>query len=237
MYQTSLRDAHLCVRNLKRSMAFYRKFLGLHVTEIAAKTAFMTSGGPHHELALWELGAKASTATDGTVGVNHLTFDVSDKRSFDLAHPKLTAGGIKAQPVDHRMGCGAYLNDSDGNGIEIDCDTREEPDGASRWRGEDRPLPLDRIRKPLRQKPQSVAPPQLTTQPDTSSSGMCPEADIERYRPWSFDQLHPDCCALLSARSFTPKCTKPRREGNVCQMSPRPCHAFLGKSVTFLCAE
>jgi catechol-2,3-dioxygenase len=60
MYQTTLGHAHLCVRNLKRSVTFYKKYLGLRLREIAAETAFMTGSGAHHELALWELGMKAS---------------------------------------------------------------------------------------------------------------------------------------------------------------------------------
>src|SRR5689334_16575063 len=126
MYQTSLGHAHLCVRNLKRSVAFYKKYFGLRLTEIAAKTAFMTTGDPHHELALWEVGMKASRTASRTIGLNHLAFDVPDKRSFGLAYRKLIAGGIAVEPVDHRIGWGVYFKDPDGNGLEIYCDTRAE---------------------------------------------------------------------------------------------------------------
>ena len=145
MYQTSLGHAHLCVRNLKRSVAFYRKYLGLRLTEIAAKTAFMTSGGPHHELALWELGMKASRSAPGAIGLNHLAFDVLDKRSFGLAYRKLIQGGIAVEPVDHGIGWGAYFKDPDGNGLEIYYDARTESDGRKLWRGTDRPLTRERI--------------------------------------------------------------------------------------------
>ena len=107
MYETSLGHAHLCVRDLKRSVAFYKKYLGLRLTEIAARTAFMTSGGPHHELALWELGMKASRLAARTIGLNHLAFDVPDKHSFSLAYRKLIQGGIAVEPVDSQdwLGC------------------------------------------------------------------------------------------------------------------------------------
>ena len=90
MYQTTIGHAMLYVRELERSVAFYTACLNLRVTEIVKeKFAFLTSGGPHHELALYAKGADAPTAPNGSVGLCHLAFNVPDKRSFAQAYRKL----------------------------------------------------------------------------------------------------------------------------------------------------
>lgn len=146
MYEIRIGHAHLNVRDLKRSVAFYMTFLSLKVTEeVAGRVAFLTGGAPHHELALSAQGMSAPAPVPDGVGLYHLAFDVPDKRAFALAYRKLTAEGIQVAPVDHRIGWGLYFQDPDGNGLEIYCDTRREADGSALWRGENRPLPRERI--------------------------------------------------------------------------------------------
>ena len=146
MYQTRIGHAHLFVRELERSMAFYTEYLNLKVTEQqAGRYAFLTSGAAHHELGLSARGPDAPTPAPGSIGLFHLAFDVADKRSFALAYQKLTGDGIAVSPVDHKIGWGLYFADPDGNGLEIYCDTREQPDGAALWSGQDRVLDDARI--------------------------------------------------------------------------------------------
>jgi catechol 2,3-dioxygenase len=146
MYQPRLAHAHLFVRELERSVAFYTTYLNLRVSEtVAERSAFLTGGGQHHELALTAKGADAPAPQPGGVGLFHLAFDVPDKRSFAEAYQKLTEDNVQVSPVDHQIGWGMYFSDPDGNMLEIYCDTREEPDGALLWRGENRPLSPSRI--------------------------------------------------------------------------------------------
>ena len=153
MYQTSIGHAHLFVRDLARSVAFYKDYLGLQVTEITGETtAFLTSGAAHHELALSALGMAALDPAPQSVGLFHLAFDVPDKRRFALAYSKLTEGGITVSPVDHKIGWGAYFKDPDGNLLEIYCDTRREPDGEGLWGGQNRPLAGERILAALQEQ-------------------------------------------------------------------------------------
>jgi catechol 2,3-dioxygenase len=84
------------------------------------------------------------------VGLNHLAFDVPDKRSFAEAYRKLVDGGVEVEPIDHRIGWGCYFKDPDGNGLEIYCDTRNATDGDNLWRGKDRPLTREHILAALR---------------------------------------------------------------------------------------
>lgn len=146
MYQATIGHAMLYVRELERAISFYTNCLNLRVTEtVKGQSAFLTSGGPHHELALYARGPDAPAAAEGGVGLCHLAFDVPDKRSFAEAYRKLVDLKIEVSPVDHQIGWGMYFTDPDGNVLEIYCDTRAEPDGAWLWRGEDRPLSSDRI--------------------------------------------------------------------------------------------
>jgi catechol 2,3-dioxygenase len=146
MYRTTIDHVMLYVRELEPSIAFYTTYLNLRVTEVVqGKVAFLTSGDRHHELALYAKGAQASAAPESSVGLCHLAFNVPDKRSFAEAYRKLIDSNVKVSPVDHQIGWGVYFSDPDGNRLEIYCDTRSEPDGASLWHGENRPLLGPRI--------------------------------------------------------------------------------------------
>lgn len=150
MYKPRLGHAHLFVRELPRSVAFYRDLLNLEVTEtVNDETAFLSSGDLHHELALTAQGSDAPSPPSNGVGLFHLAFDVPDKRSFAEAYQKLTKAGVEVSPVDHRIGWGMYFNDPDGNMLEIYCDTRTAADGDTQWRGQNRSLSDDRIRAEL----------------------------------------------------------------------------------------
>jgi len=146
MYKTTIDHVMLYVRELEPSINFYTNCLNLRVTEVVqGKVAFLTSGGPHHEVALYARGPEASASPEGTVGLCHLAFRVPDKRSLAEAYRKLIDSNVKVNPVDHQIGWGVYFSDPDGNRLEIYCDTRNEPDGASLWHGNNRPLLEARI--------------------------------------------------------------------------------------------
>lgn len=146
MYRPTIGHAHLYVRELARSVSFYTTYLKLQVTEtVGDRSAFLSSGGAHHELALTALGANAAAPQSAMVGLFHLAFDVPDKRAFAEAFRALSAGGVSVSPVDHQIGWGMYFKDPDGNMLEIYCDTRQEPDGEPQWRGVNRELTSSRI--------------------------------------------------------------------------------------------
>ena len=146
MHRPRLGHAHLFVRELPRSVSFYETYLNLRVTEmVGERTAFLSGGDAHHELALTAIGAGAAGPGKETVGLFHLAFDVPDKQAFAEAHGRLIAGGVPVSPVDHQIGWGMYFRDPDGNMLEIYCDTRQEPDGAAFWRGTNRELAASRI--------------------------------------------------------------------------------------------
>lgn len=141
-YHTRLGHAHLKVRDLNRSITFYTRCFDLKVIElVAGQYAFLSGGDLHHEIALQALGADASNPNPYGVGLYHVAFEVPDKRTFAQAYQLLRGDGVDVAAVDHLISWAMYFDDPDGNGLEIYCDTRGEPDGAALWHGTNRRLP------------------------------------------------------------------------------------------------
>lgn len=146
MYQTSIGHAHLKVRDLDRSVAFYTRFLNLRETErVGNQYAFLTGGALHHEIALQHVGAAAPSPPERGTGLYHVAFEVPSAREFAAAYQALTGAGVPVAPVDHLISWAMYFDDPDGNGLEIYWDTRDRPEGATLWRGVNRPLEPEMI--------------------------------------------------------------------------------------------
>jgi catechol 2,3-dioxygenase len=140
-YSTKIGHAHLKVRDLRRSIDFYTRFLALHVTEqVEDAYVFLTGGSFHHEIALQDVGPDAPHPPAQGTGLYHVAFEVPDKRSFARAYRTLTEAGVQVAVIDHYISWAMYFNDPDGNGLEIYWDTRNEPGGRQLWRGENIPL-------------------------------------------------------------------------------------------------
>ncbi len=140
-YKTKIVHAHLKVRDLQLSIDFYRRFLGLNVTEVVGNHyAFLTGGAFHHEIALQNVGSDAPKPPARGTGLYHVAFEVSDKRSFALAYRILCEAEITVLAVDHFISWAMYFDDPDGNGLEIYWDTRNEPGGRALWHGDNAPL-------------------------------------------------------------------------------------------------
>jgi catechol 2,3-dioxygenase len=146
MYSTKIGHAHLKVRDVERSIAFYASYLKLHVTErVGDHYTFMTSGPLHHEIALQRVGPNAAAPDPHGVGLYHVAFEVPGKREFAEAYKTLIDGGVSVATVDHFISWAMYFDDPDGNGLEIYWDTRGEPGGKALWGGENQPLPSETI--------------------------------------------------------------------------------------------
>lgn len=129
---THVGHVHLKVRDVDRSIDFYRDVLGLTITERHGNYAFLSFGEHHHDLALQGIGEDAAGPGPG-VGLYHAAFEVESREALRAVAERLDGRGVAVSPVDHGISEALYFDDPDGNGCEVYRDTRES-DGE-RWQG------------------------------------------------------------------------------------------------------
>lgn len=124
----ALGHAVLRVRDLGRSLAFYRDTLGLkEVARYAGRMVFLSCGESHHDLALQEIGKGAPSPNPAAVGLYHLAFKVGDTLQ-DLVEMKtrLERAGVPIVGAsDHTVSKSLYVMDPDA--IEIELYIDEDP--------------------------------------------------------------------------------------------------------------
>jgi len=136
----------LKVRDLDRSLAFYRDLLGFTVSsEMSNVMIFLTATGEnHHDLALLRVGDSAPSPAPNAVGLYHVAIQLADWSAVKQAHGILAERGLLKGTADHGVTRSLYAADPDGNEIELFCDApREEWVGRVRDAMTVRPLDLD----------------------------------------------------------------------------------------------
>ena len=116
----------LYVKDLNRSLAFYRDLLGFQEVGRAfgGAAAALTSGRTHHELLLIEVGDVPGPPSGRRLGLYHIGIKVGDSledlRSAkrELEHAGVTIAGMS----DHTISQSLYLADPDGNEVELYVD-------------------------------------------------------------------------------------------------------------------
>jgi len=124
----SIGHAVLKVRNQARAEEFYNGVLGMPIAarhETMPMTFFTL--GNHHDFAILAVGDDAPLSDPHGVGLFHVAFSVGDNLD-DLRAMKqqLEAKGVKVdRAIDHTVSLALYLNDPDGNGIELYVDASD----------------------------------------------------------------------------------------------------------------
>ncbi len=136
--QTCIGHVHLKVANLDRALGFYRDLLGFEVTTFYGdQAAFLSAGGYHHHIGLntWNsLGAPS--ATQQGVGLFHTAILYPTRKDLALILKRLGEANYPLSgAADHGVSHALYLNDPDGNGVELYWDLPKEkwpqkPDGT-----------------------------------------------------------------------------------------------------------
>jgi len=125
MHIQALGHVVLKVRNLERSVQFYRDILGMkEVARYRGAMAFFSFGSNHHDLALLQLGEQASHPAETDIGLYHVAFKVGD--SLDelracMAHLERQGVAILGTS-DHNVSQSIYIQDPDGIDIELYVD-------------------------------------------------------------------------------------------------------------------
>ena len=123
--QTRIGHVHLKVSDLDRSIEFYRDVMGFDVVfRYGSQAAFLSAGGYHHHLGLntWESQNGVPPAI-GTTGLYHFAINYPERRDLAAALQRLVDKGWPLSGAsDHGTHEAIYLNDPDGNGIELAWD-------------------------------------------------------------------------------------------------------------------
>lgn len=116
----------LYVRDLKRSVAFYRDVVGLPlIGEIFdGRAAMFSSGRTHHELLLIEVGNAPGPLQGHRVGLYHVGWKVgSSLDELRATRKRLEQMGVPIDGMsDHTVSQSLYLHDPDGNELELFVD-------------------------------------------------------------------------------------------------------------------
>jgi len=126
---TSIGHVHLKVSNIQRSLDFYCGLLGFElITMYGDQAAFISAGGYHHHIGLNTWHSKdAPPARKEGVGLYHTAILYPTRKDLAEIYARLKQ---KAYPLtgasDHGVSEALYLNDPDGNGIELYWDRPRE---------------------------------------------------------------------------------------------------------------
>lgn len=121
------------VKDLERSLAFYRDVLGFQEVGrlFNGAAAALTSGRTHHELLLIPVGDAPGPPAGRRRGLYHIGMKVGDSLDeLRAAKKELDGAGIAIDGMsDHTVSQSLYLHDPDGNEVELYVDA-----DASVWR-------------------------------------------------------------------------------------------------------
>ena len=125
MHIQALGHVVLKVRDLERSVQFYRDILGIkEVARYRGAMVFFSFGSNHHDLALLQLGEQASHPAETDIGLYHVAFKVGenlDELRACKAHLEKHGVTILGSS-DHNVSQSIYIQDPDGIDIELYVD-------------------------------------------------------------------------------------------------------------------
>jgi|SRR5438094_2325573 len=134
---TRIGHVHLKVADIDRALHFYCDILGFDlVTRMGDQAAFISAGGYHHHIGLntWESRGGTPPPPGHTGLYHHAILFPTRKALAEVVLRLIEAGYPLSGASDHGVSEAIYLDDPDGNGVELYRDRpREEwpktPDG------------------------------------------------------------------------------------------------------------
>lgn len=129
---------HLKVSDLNRSLEFYQGLLGFELTMMYGdQAAFLSAGGYHHHIGLntWH-SLNSPPAGKQTVGLYHTAILYPTRKDLAGILDRIRGAQYPLTGAsDHGVSEALYLDDPDGNGVELYWDRPKEqwpkaPDGS-----------------------------------------------------------------------------------------------------------
>ena len=127
--ETRIGHAHLKVSDIDNALEFYEGILGFEVqARYGNQAVFLSAGGYHHHIALntWNSRGAEPAKREG-VGLFHIAILYPLRRDLALAFNRLRSFNYPISGAsDHGVSEAIYLDDPDGNGIELYCDRKPD---------------------------------------------------------------------------------------------------------------
>ena len=189
----SIANVELRVRDIEEALGFYRDIAGLQVVDKDAEQATLSAPGGPVVLVLRSTGVDSPARRDAT-GLYHTAIRYPDRGALANALARLVSAGYRIGASDHGVSEALYIDDPDGNGVEL---YRDRP--RDQW-----PAPNTQYRTPMFNAPLDLqgllgaaddgAP--TTAAPDTDIGHVHLQvSDLERTRAFLVDVLGLDLMA------------------------------------------
>jgi catechol 2,3-dioxygenase len=126
---TRIGHVHLKVADLERALKFYRDLLGFELQQYYGESAaFISAGGYHHHIGLNTWYSKnAGPAQQNAVGLFHTAILYPTRKDLAIVLKRLVEAGYPLSGAsDHGVSEAIYLDDPDGNGVELYWDRPRE---------------------------------------------------------------------------------------------------------------
>ncbi|WP_411842220.1 VOC family protein [Salinicoccus sp. HZC-1] len=121
---THVEHVKINVSNLEKALEFYTETLGFSVLDKNEQSASLTTDGETSILSLYQ---PENTIPKGrTSGLYHFAILLPSKTDLAAITLHLAHKDVRFGSADHRVSEALYLNDPDGNGIEIYIDRPDE---------------------------------------------------------------------------------------------------------------
>ena len=119
---TRIGHVHLKVSDLNKALTFYRDILGFEITQWYGDSAvFLSAGGYHHHIGLNTWYSKGREAAPrNACGLFHTAILYETRKELAVALQQIMNANYPLTGAsDHGVSEALYLDDPDGNGVEI----------------------------------------------------------------------------------------------------------------------
>ena len=126
---TRIGHIHLKVSDLDKALIFYQGLLGFEIMQrFGSSAVFISAGGYHHHIGLNTWHSKnASPAPVNSCGLYHTAILYPTRKDLAVVLKRLSEAKYPLSgAADHGVSEALYLNDPDGNGVELYWDKPKE---------------------------------------------------------------------------------------------------------------